>query len=58
MIIVYVVKKIADKIENNVEFSEDKHVDIEKFKLSPLKKIKQKNNYPCFPKYDSEDDLL
>ncbi len=48
------------KAENEENVSDDKKVDIEKFKMFPMRKIKNKSsqNLPEFPKYDTDDDLL
>lgn len=46
--------------ENEENTSDNKKVDIEKFKMFPMRKIKNKSNgnLPEFPKYDTDDDLL
>ena len=48
------------KAENEENVSDEKKVDIEKFKMFPMRKIKNKSsqNLPEFPKYDTDDDLL
>ena len=54
----FVKNYISTENENNS--SEIKKVDIEKFKMFPMRKIKNKSSgvVPEFPKYDVDDDLL